>query len=267
MGSVYAGLPVTLAHGLARAGALTIAVETGSFRGDSAEELARCVDQVSTIELDPILSRRVSQRFAGNGHVRVCSGSSTTVLPAILAEVNQPVLFWLDAHTIAGSSSGGGVSAPCPVMGELAAIAAFAHAGASSILIDDARLFFGPSLSHGAESWPGFSEIFRVLDDLGASRYVTVLDDVIISVPDSLRHVVDGWWLELAKTRGGLEYHNFLYQNLRNSPSTYVAHHLRHVAARALPSETRRRLYRWYRVRGRSTRVVGASGLRRLLRR
>ncbi|MEX1007277.1 MAG: hypothetical protein WD271_05470 [Acidimicrobiia bacterium] len=58
------------------------------------------------------------------------------------------------------------------------------------MLIDDARGFLGPLPQHRAADWPSLVDIVELLrsDD---SRYITILDDVILAIPNKLRQVVD----------------------------------------------------------------------------
>lgn len=67
-------------------------------------------------------------------------GDSGKILPEILASLNKPCLFWLDAHYSDGITAKGDVETP--IVSELEAI--FNHSIQSHvILIDDARCFIG----------------------------------------------------------------------------------------------------------------------------
>lgn len=54
-------------------------------------------------------------------------------------------------------------------------------------------------------------------------RFVTVLDDVIIAVPESEREIVDAWCLEHSRSRKGLEYHSDLLLKAQDPKPAYAA--------------------------------------------
>jgi hypothetical protein len=73
-------------------------------------------------------------------------------------------------------------------------IAAINHGDpASSILVDDARMFLGAPLEpHDPAQWPTLLEVtdaLRVHD-----RHVTLIEDVLVAVPPSARAAVDTYW-------------------------------------------------------------------------
>ena len=211
MGSVTFSIPFDLACALIAAEGLRYAVETGTYLGDSALMLADVVEDVWSIELKPKILAQAQARTAHRPTIHLYEGYSPEVLPAILAQVPGPALYWLDGH--GGTFGANDVPAhikECPALDELAAIATHPYAARSVILIDDARAFFGPMLQHRPD-WPTFVE---VADALGRERYVTVLDDVIIAVPLDLRPVVDTWWVGKLEERDGLEAHPYLIKKL-----------------------------------------------------
>jgi hypothetical protein len=204
-------IPGDLAAALARAADLRYGVETGTYLGGTAVLLADLLDEVWTIELKPEIAAQARERLAGRDNVHLVEGYSPDVLPGVLAEVPGPALYWLDGH--GGTFGADDVPADvkeCPVLDELAVIAAHPHAARSVVLIDDARAFFGPLLHHRPD-WPTFLEVARAL---GEDRYVTVLDDVVICVPHDLRPVVDAWWRGKLEERDGLEAHPYLIKQL-----------------------------------------------------
>ena len=56
------------------------------------------MDLVYTIEAAPELYKAAQQRFAGAKNVRLLQGDSAVMIRAVLAELKQKALFWLDAH-------------------------------------------------------------------------------------------------------------------------------------------------------------------------
>jgi hypothetical protein len=118
-----------------------VLIETGTFEGQMIESVKRDFSRICTIELDPDLSSRASEHFRDEGHITAFQGDSGQVLPRLLATLNEPALFWLDAHYSGGATARGDVETP--IMTELAAIAAHASHREHVILIDDAREFKG----------------------------------------------------------------------------------------------------------------------------
>lgn len=211
MGSVTFSIPLDLATALVRAEGLRHAVETGTYLGHSAHALADVVEHVWSVELKPEILAQARERLGDRPRIHLFEGYSPEVLPAVLAQVDGPALYWLDGH---GGTFGADDVPPdvkeCPVLDELAVIATHPHAARSVILVDDARAFFGPLLHHRPD-WPTFVEL---ADALGRDRYVTALDDVVIAVPRDLRPVVDAWWRGKLEERDGLEAHPYLISKL-----------------------------------------------------
>jgi hypothetical protein len=192
VGSQRHGVPLELAVRLRNALKLNAAVETGTYRGDSARALAGVFEHVHTIELSPELHEQARQAAPPN--ITFHLGDSATVLGEVLASADEPLLFWLDGHWSGGPTAG--ADNECPVMAEIAAIDGYALAAGSVILIDDARLFLSPPPPpHRREQWPGFLEVVDLLRQ-AHERYVTMLEDVIIAVPASARRVVEDYALE-----------------------------------------------------------------------
>lgn len=74
------------------------AVETGTHQGATAEALAALVPMVYTIESEMGLFTEAQDRLAGLPNVRQYQGLSTNVLPGLLPQIEQPALYYLDAH-------------------------------------------------------------------------------------------------------------------------------------------------------------------------
>lgn len=195
MGAVEFGLPHNLVADLSRALGITVAIETGTYRGDSARKLSETVQRVVSIELSEDLHEAAKDTLADLVNVTLLHGSSADVLPRVVADLDGPAIYWLDGHWCgeAGTRSDG---PQCPVMEEIAAIDAGEHAARSCILIDDARLHLGPPPPpFRREDWPTIAE---VVDKLRAThdRVFTVLDDVIIAGPPESQAVIDEYWLD-----------------------------------------------------------------------
>jgi hypothetical protein len=201
MGNVRFGIPGDLAQALVEACKIRAAIETGSYRGDSAAFLRTLCDRVWSIELSARHHHEAVTRFGHLDNLRFILGDSSRALPELLATVHEPALFWLDGHAMPFNNGTDAIE--CPVLAELEAINASDHGGRACILIDDAILFLaGPPTGLRADDWPTILEVIDLLRS-PHERYVTVLDDVIISGPPEIRPVVDAWWGHLVTERGG----------------------------------------------------------------
>jgi len=128
-------------------------VETGTYYGDTVFGLRAEFDRLISIELDPVLHRRAQRRFAGLSNVILLLGDSSDLIEAVIKDMAQPALFWLDAHYMSSNKARG--ESDTPISAELDAI--LTHSVRDHvILIDDARDFRGqrgyPELSYLQES-------------------------------------------------------------------------------------------------------------------
>jgi hypothetical protein len=148
---------------------LGVLVETGTYLGDMVNAVRGEFRQIYSIELDPALQRRAAERFADRENITILQGDSARVLPALLAQLDSPALFWLDGHYSADITAKG--EKDTPIVSELEGIAAHSLKG-HVILIDDARCFNGthdyPTLKElegiARRHWPASS--FEVQDDI-----------------------------------------------------------------------------------------------------
>ena len=119
---------------------LDVFVETGTYLGNTLAAMVPHFDRLYSIEIDDKLAERAITRFSDESKVRILNGNSADRLGDVLAEIDQPALFWLDGHYSGGVTGGSDVSVP--ILVELKAI--FDHPVKDHvILIDDARLFRG----------------------------------------------------------------------------------------------------------------------------
>jgi hypothetical protein len=102
--------------------------------------------------------------------VRVHEGDRAAVLPRILATLDAPALFWLDAHPSTDRTARGG---PKPLRSEIAAIAAHPAAG-HVVLIDDLQCIGQPGYPSREElRLPGYR-----LEEIGAVARLSPADYV-----------------------------------------------------------------------------------------
>ena len=153
----------------ARRFGLAVLVETGTLHGDMIEGTRRIFQRVVSVELAPHLARRATARFAAQPSVTILEGDSANVLPQVLAQLEEPALFWLDGHYSGDDTARG--DQETPVRTELAAV--LAHPVRDHvILIDDARAF-------GRGDYPTIDEIRAIVASSRPEFEVAVADDII----------------------------------------------------------------------------------------
>ena len=149
---------------------LPIMIETGTYLGDTVAAVRGSFHLVYSVELSADLARLAKERFRNDPHVTILQGDSETVLPTILAAVQEPCLFWLDGHYSEGFTALG--KTVTPILGELAAILAHPIKG-HVVLIDDARQF-GKD-----KDYPTLEGLRRFVADRGPRLLFEVKDDII----------------------------------------------------------------------------------------
>lgn len=111
-------------------------VETGTYMGATVQKaLELGFEKIITIEIDEKLYQQACRRFASRPSVELICGDTLNSLPDILARLDRPATFWLDAHR--GPGPGGDM--PYPILKELELIASHPIKN-HTILIDDRRL-------------------------------------------------------------------------------------------------------------------------------
>lgn len=149
-------------------------VETGTFQGDMACALKDTFASIVTIELAPHLYAAAKHRFAHIPQITCLLGDSGTTLSPVLARLDEPALFWLDAHYSGGETAKGSVETP--VTSELESILAH-HVRDHVVLIDDARCF------DGTHDYPVVSELRDVVGRLRPDMTFELEYDVIRITP------------------------------------------------------------------------------------
>ncbi len=172
MGVYWKGIPQNLLHVSVRIlGINALAVETGTYLGNTTELLARHFGQCTSIERDPKLAQRATDRLRKLSNIKIECGTSRDLLPAAIPEGKSPAFFWLDAHYSAGLTAG--VDDPCPLVQEVDFIVSRRVADNTIVLIDDARGLTG------LNGWPSLGQVCRQFTSCGWE--VVCLDDVLIA--------------------------------------------------------------------------------------
>jgi hypothetical protein len=159
-----------------------VAVETGTYKGQTTKKLSKLANSVTTIEADFAYyqrSKKILQRF---DNVTVLHGDSGRLIESTLPSTQINCLIWLDAHYSGGNTAG--AQHHCPLLSELQHILSSRRASNTIVLIDDSRGLIGKS------GWPMLSELVVLLSQSGFSSIV--IDDVLISSSnESLGKIAD----------------------------------------------------------------------------
>jgi hypothetical protein len=124
--------------------------------------------------LDTGLYNQAVRTFAEISHIHIHQGDSADVLPALLQEIDEPCLFWLDAHYSGPGTARGRVDTP--ITQELSAIFEY-HVKKHVILIDDARDFTGE------DGYPALDELESFVCVRRPDLHFEVKNDIIRLVP------------------------------------------------------------------------------------
>lgn len=115
-------------------------IETGTAGGLMINAVKNTFSKIISIELDDILFKNAKNNFADYSNITLVHGDSGEKLTEILSTMNEPALFWLDAHYSGEGTAKGEVETP--IIRELQTI--FSRKNRRDVvLIDDARCFDG----------------------------------------------------------------------------------------------------------------------------
>lgn len=144
-------------------------VETGTYYGEMVAAMKRRFDRVYSIEYVPALAERATRKFARDQHVRIFCGDSRVVMPEVLALLQGPALFWLDAGYygwvgIRTQSNEQRLSAELEMI--------LSHPYPHMILLDDARGLTG------RDGIPSVGEVKAYVEEKFPERLVRVEFDI-----------------------------------------------------------------------------------------
>ena len=155
--------------------ALNTLIETGTYLGDMISAMKDIFKKIVSIELSSELYLQAKSKFWKMSNVEIIQGDSGKVFPAILPQIEEPCLFWLDGHYSAGITAKGQLETP--IIEELQAI--FHHPQKESyvILIDDARCFTGEN------DYPDMPHIRQLANQYLPNHQVEIKHDIIMIYP------------------------------------------------------------------------------------
>ena len=192
MGAVTFSIDPHLVTMIQSKGALSVFVETGTFKGDTVATVSPYFDKIISIELSETLWAESAKRFATNPTIDIRLGSSPDKLRELHSDLqNVAAFYWLDAHWCVAIDTAGALS-QCPLLEELKAIGTLNSN--SILLIDDARLFLAPPpLPHESSQWPSFQQIITSLFLMSSQHEVMIINDVIVFYPRAMKTVLEDY--------------------------------------------------------------------------
>lgn len=175
MGIMHPYFPAEMAINLSKIAKANTFVETGTYYGETSKWASSHFEEVHTIELSDFLYQEVKCELLAKGNIIPYLDDSRNVLPQILENKKNNILFWLDGHYSAGVTAG--KNDPCPLLRELEII--LCRDNEDIVLIDDARCLID------ADGWPTISDLYKKIKLCSAkSKYVAMCDDNLYIVPD-----------------------------------------------------------------------------------
>lgn len=155
--------------GYGRRYGLSTLIETGTYHGLMLWAARNAFREVHTVELDDALYARALRVFGRFRNIHLWHGDSATVMKDLVKRVQEPCVFWLDAHYAGPGTSK--TALDTPIMGELRTI--FTRTTPDVILIDDARYF------DGTHDYPRLEELQAYVREQRPTWQVQVENDII----------------------------------------------------------------------------------------
>jgi hypothetical protein len=148
-------------------------VETGTYYGEMVAALRKQFDRVYSIELDPKLAEYSRQRFKNDPQVKILEGDSGALVPEVVAQLDRPAVFWLDAGYYGVDLTQGDLSR---LLTELRAILS-SSVREHIVLMDDARMFVGTDRKFTA------SQLVAWIEREFPDRKVEIIRDIFRVTP------------------------------------------------------------------------------------
>lgn len=179
---LFRGMPVP-AHGLykkdiikkyAKKYKIDIFLETGTAGGGTVLRMKEYFKKLYTIELDPTLYHQGKALVSDTEKITCVEGDSGVMTKEIIQGIDEPILFWLDAHYSGHGTARGVVDTP--IVQELLSI--INHKNKKHVvLIDDAREF------NGTNDYPELGELKKIIKDKAPWYTVSQDNDILIIEP------------------------------------------------------------------------------------
>lgn len=152
-------------------------IETGTFWGDMISASKRYFRRILSVELSDYLHEKAKKRFAKQPHVELVLGDSGLMIRQILAALNTPALFWLDAHAM-GTPGTSAAELETPIVQEIQQV--LNHPIKQHVvLVDDARFF------NGEHDYPTLDQFEAMVRGIRPDIHFDVRDDIIRLTPSN----------------------------------------------------------------------------------
>lgn len=149
---------------------LRVFIETGTYMGEMIDAVLNKFSRIISVEFDKALAERAKNKYASYAHITILQGDSGKILPEIIAKIDEPCLFWLDAHYSGGVTAQ--AESETPIIKEIKAI--LEHPCSDHvILIDDAREFTTN------KNYPALDELRQIIRQSRKEWQMIVDTDII----------------------------------------------------------------------------------------
>lgn len=147
---------------------IEFAVETGTYKGQSAKQLAKHFKKVHTIEIFEPLFRESKNNNKDVNNIIYHFGDTIELLPNIVKSIDKPAFYFIDAH-ISGQDTMWNKIDRCPLLRELEIVLRNSKCKQMVIAFDDIRLF--ESKESWYREWAGISKesINKKIEEFGFS--------------------------------------------------------------------------------------------------
>ena len=150
---------------------IQVFVESGTFLGIMINSMKGQFKKLYSIELSEILYKNAIKKFENDKNVNIVFGDSGSMLPQVIKDINEPIIFWLDGH-YSGDITAKGVL-ETPIIKELKTV--LEHAVKNHvILVDDARLF------NGTRDYPTVKEVQDFLSGYSKDYKFEIKEDILV---------------------------------------------------------------------------------------
>jgi hypothetical protein len=147
-------------------------IETGTYMGEMIDAVMNKFSRIISIEYDTALAERAKKRYSLYNHIAIYHGDSGKILREIMPAINEPCLFWLDAHYSGGVTAQAG--SETPIIEEIRTI--LEHSCSDHVvLIDDAREFTSN------KNYPALEELKQIVKQ-SQKKWQMVVDNDIIRI-------------------------------------------------------------------------------------
>lgn len=182
------GIPIEYIKRFVYAYEIPIFIETGTAGGESIRAAAPYFSHCHTIE---IVEGRAEGEYPKN--VTLHAGNSSEIIPSIVSKYKDyRIFFWLDAHW-SEPYEAEEEAEECPLLKEINAI----DHKKSIIMIDDARLFYGPPpWPCDPTKWPKLADVFFHLWNKFPEHTISIVDDYIVCIPHEMINTFRVEWRE-----------------------------------------------------------------------